>query len=254
MIKDDVLNRFNKYKNDYKLLNILYGIKAIEKMGFVFYPHDKTSQNKWIKSMKNKKDNCVYFVYNHKKKGKSHRFLAKNSDLGEPFNKCKTIKKRKSVKSRKMKGGYPQWFDDVPKGMSLKKYLRFKKSKPKNKSMKVWIKENKKYTKKKIQKGGVVCAPCILSSLGPLAGAVGLGSSIFAMSKISNKNGKKSINRIEKYQINKNGEINKKEFKQKNNRVYVDGEKVSEFKTIKKATSKYNDLINKCKEKGFKKC
>jgi hypothetical protein len=49
-------------------------------------------------------------------------------------------------------GGYPFWFDDVPKGMSRDQYKRLEKSKPKHKSMKVWIIENKKnmknYTKK----------------------------------------------------------------------------------------------------------
>ena len=53
-------------------------------------------------------------------------------------------------------GGYPPWFDNVPKRMSRKKYLRLKKSKPKNKSMKVWIRENNKKNKqthkRKIQK------------------------------------------------------------------------------------------------------
>ena len=106
MLKDDVLNRFHKYKDDYKLTNIIYGIKAIAKMASVFHPDNKSSRNKWIKRMKNKSDNCVYFVYNHIKKGKSHRFLAKNSDLGESFNKSKTIKKRKSVKKKIMKGGF----------------------------------------------------------------------------------------------------------------------------------------------------
>ena len=98
--------------------------------------------------LENKKDNCVYFVYNHKEKGKSHRFLAKNSDLGEPFNKCKTIKKEKVCYHRKIKkvdilNGLMTFLNRVDK-----KYLRAKKSKPKNKSMKVWIKENKKYTKR----------------------------------------------------------------------------------------------------------
>ena len=81
-------------------------------------------------------------------------------------------------------GGYPQWFDAVPKRMSRKKYLRLEKSKPKNKSMKVWIRENnkknkqtykrkiQKYNKKRrtrkqtrkrkvSQKGGV--CPCVLA-------------------------------------------------------------------------------------------
>ena len=45
-------------------------------------------------------------------------------------------------------GGYPFWHDDVPKGMSRNQYKKLEKSKPKNKSMKVWIRENKKNMKK----------------------------------------------------------------------------------------------------------
>jgi hypothetical protein len=54
------------------------------------------------------------------------------------------------------KGGYPFWGGDVPKGMSRDQYKILEKSKPKNKSMKVWIRENKKnmkkYTKKRSPK------------------------------------------------------------------------------------------------------
>ena len=149
VLKDDVLNRFQKYKEDYNLSNILYGKKAIEKMASVFYPHDINNKKKWIKKMISKSDNSVYFVYISKKKSKSHRFLAPDSDLGQSFvlSQGSNIKKRRSVKSRKnQKGGYPFWFDDVPKGMSRSQYLKLKKSKPKNKSMKVWIRENKKKT------------------------------------------------------------------------------------------------------------
>ena len=46
-LSGEVLERFQKYKDDYKLSNILYGMKAIEKMAHVFYPEDKTSRNKW---------------------------------------------------------------------------------------------------------------------------------------------------------------------------------------------------------------
>ena len=90
-------------------------------------------------------------------------------------------------------GGYPQWFDSVPKRMSRKKYLRLEKSKPKNKSMKVWIRENnkknkqtykrkiQKYNKKRrtrkqtrkrkvSQKGGV--CPCALAPAIPAASAL----------------------------------------------------------------------------------
>ena len=59
---------------------------------------------------------------------------------------------RRRSRRRVQRGGYPFWFDDVPKGMSRVQYMKLRKSKPKNKSMKVWIRENKnnmkKYTKK----------------------------------------------------------------------------------------------------------
>lgn len=155
------------------------------------------------------------------------------------------------------KGGYPQWFDDVPKGMSRKKYLRLKKSKPKNKSMKVWIKENKKVKTRKrkgSQKGGF-CPPCVLA---PVIGAAGLSATGIMMSSSSsssssNINGKRNIKRREKYQITKNGKTYKQEFKQMNKRVY-DGKKMSEYDNLKEANKAYNDLIKKCKSKGFQKC
>lgn len=153
-------------------------------------------------------------------------------------------------------GGYPQWFDDVPKGMSRKKYLRLKKSKPKNKSMKVWIKENKKVKrtrKRKVSQKGGFCAPCLM---GPLFTAASLGTTgymISSSSSSSNINGKKSVKRNEKYQINKNGKTHKRSFKQMNKRVY-DGKKMSEYDNLNEANKAYNDLIKKCKAKGFQKC
>jgi len=60
---------------------------------------------------------------------------------------------KRNSKLRVHRGGYPFWFDDVPKGMSRNQYMKLSKSKPKKKSMKIWIRENKKnmkkYTKKK---------------------------------------------------------------------------------------------------------
>jgi len=153
-------------------------------------------------------------------------------------------------------GGYPQWFDDVPKGMSRKKYLRLKKSKPKNKSMKVWIKENKKVKrtrKRKVSQKGGFCAPCLM---GPIFTGAGLGASGIMMSSSSsssNINGKRSVKRKEKYQITKNGKTHKREFKQNDKRVY-DGKKMSEYDNLKEASEAYNSLIKKCKSKGFKKC
>ena len=176
-----------------------------------------------------------------------------------------------------LKGGYPFWFDDVPKGMSRDQYKRLEKKKPKNKSMKVWIREKKKnmkkYTKRRenikkkrkitrkrkvSQKGGFV--PC-LTCLGPVAAFAGgaLGGASFVMksssskSSISNINGKRSMKRKEKYKISKNGNTHKREFKQINKRVY-DGKKMSDYDNLKEANEAYNSLIKKCKSKGFQKC
>ena len=154
------------------------------------------------------------------------------------------------------KGGYPQWFDDVPKGMSRKKYLILKKSKPKNKSMKVWIKENKKVKKtrkRKISQKGGFCPPCALV---PIIGATGLSATGIMMSSnssSSNINGTRNIKRQEKYQITKNGKTHKREFKQMNKRVY-DGKKMTEYDNLNKAIKAYDNLIKKCKAKGFQKC
>lgn len=154
------------------------------------------------------------------------------------------------------KGGYPQWFDDIPKGMSRKKYLILKKSKPKNKSMKVWIKENKKVKKtrkRKVSQKGGFCPPCVLA---PVIGAAGLSATGIVMSSSSSSsdvNGKRNIKRQEKYQINNNGKIKVRKFKQNDKRVY-DGKKMSEYDNLKEASEAYNSLIKKCKAKGFQKC
>jgi hypothetical protein len=117
----------------------------------------------------------------------------------------------------------------------------------------------RKHTRKKrVQKGGFV--PC-LTCLGPVAAFAGgaLGGASFVMksssskSSISNINGKRSVKRKEKYQMNKNGKTHKREFKQNNKRVY-DGKKMSEYDNLKEANEAYNDLIKKCKSKGFQKC
>lgn len=153
-------------------------------------------------------------------------------------------------------GGYPQWFDDVPKGMSRKKYLRLKKNKPKNKSMKAWIKENKKVKrtrKRKVSQKGGFCPPCLLAPLMGVAGLSATGIMISSSSSSSNKNGKRSVKRKEKYQITKNGKTHKREFKQMNKRVY-DGKKMSEYDNINQAIKAYDNLIKKCKAKGFQKC
>ena len=89
--------------------------------------------------------------------------------------------------------------------------------------------------------------------MSPLAGIAGLGATGIMMSSSSNINGKRSVKRKEKYKINENGKKYEQEFKQINKRVY-DGKKMSEYDTLNKASKAYNDLIKRCKSKGFKKC
>jgi hypothetical protein len=200
-------------------------------------------------------------------------------------------KRKKTRRRTTQKGGYPFWFDDVPKGMSRDQYKRLEKSKPKNKSMKVWIRENKKnmkkytkkiskkrspkkkYTKKrgshgrgperwknsisssrKSQRGGF-CPPCLIA---PLITATGLGGAAFAVSKSSSvrtKNGKTVSKRKESYEIKKNGKKIKKIYEQKNNKIFLNGKEIKPRpKTTKEATKQLNQKIKECVESGFKKC
>ena len=172
-------------------------------------------------------------------------------------------KRRKRTKKRpkkvSQKGGYPFWFDDVPKGMSRDQYKRLEKSKPKNKSMKVWIRENK--SKRVSQKGGFLpiaalgCGPCLA---GPALAATGLGTAGYMVSKSSSTktvNGKTVHTRKESYKLKKNGKQIKKVFLQKNNRIYLNKkELMPRPKTMKEATKRLNKNIKECVESGFKKC
>ena len=216
VLKDDVLDRFKKYKDDYKLSNIIYGMKAIEKMASVFHPDNKSSRNKWMKSMKHKSDNCVYFVYNHKKKGKSHRFLAPNSDLGESLSsKGNTIKKRQSIKKRYTK---------------------------------------KRNRKNKIQKGGF-CPPCLIGPLMTATGLGTAGYMVSKSSSSSNINGKRIFKRKESYSMKKNGKPIKKVYEQKNNQIYLNGKEIKPRpKSVDIATKRLNKKIKECLKSGFKKC
>tara|TARA_B110000495_G_C22990440_1_gene583134 strand:- start:579 stop:1217 length:639 start_codon:yes stop_codon:yes gene_type:complete len=172
----------------------------------------------------------------------------------------KTKQKRK--KKRKSQGGwYPFWHDDVPKGMSRDQYKRLEGSKPKNKSMKVWIRENKnnmkKYTKKKSQKGGFLplCLPCWA---GPAIAASGLGGAGYLVSRSSSSrtvNGKTVSEREESYEIKKDGKKIKKRFRQKNNKIYLnDKELTPRPKNTHEATKILNKKITECIKSGFKKC
>lgn len=216
VLKGDVLDRFKKYKDDYKLSNIIYGMKAIEKMASVFHPDNKSSRNKWMKSMKHKSDNCVYFVYNYKKKGKSHRFLAPNSDLGESLSsKRNTIKKRKSIKKR-------------------------------------YTKNRKR--KNKIQKGGF-CPPCLIGPLMTATGLGTAGYMVSKSSSSSNINGKRILKRKESYSMKKNGKPIKKVYEQKNNQIYLNGKEIKPRpKSVDIATKLLNKKIKECLKSGFKKC
>jgi len=190
------------------------------------------------------------------------------------------------------KGGYPFWFDDVPNDMSRAQYKRLIQSKPKNKSMKVWIKENKKnmkkYTKKikkkssgtknirkykkkrtrtrgvprsrkrlihsrrMVQKGGY-CPPCLIS---PVVSAMGLGTAGYLASRSSSEkivNGKKSVKRKEIYKIKKNGKQLKKIFIQNGLNLNLAGNKVK-ARTMEEATKKFNEAVKKCIQSGFRKC
>jgi hypothetical protein len=172
----------------------------------------------------------------------------------------KTKKKKKKKKKKKsQEGGYPFWFDDVPKGMSRDQYKRLEGSKPKNKSMKVWIRENKKNMKKytKNQKGGFLplCLPCWA---GPALAATGLGGAGYMVSKSSSSktvNGKTVSERKESYEIKKNGKKIKKVYEQKNNKIYLNGTELKPRpKTMKIATKRLNKRIKECVKSGFKKC
>ena len=227
-LSGEVLERFQKYKKECDLSNIHYGKDAIEKMASVFHPEDKTSRNKWIKRMKHKSDNCVYFVYNHKRKGKSHRFLAPNSDLGEQIDipkRKKSFKRRKSVTYRKS-------------------HRRGNRRRSKR--------------SRKVQKGGVLPALCIPCWAGPAVGAASLGTAGYMISKSSsssNMNGKKTLKRKETYKMKKNGKQMKKEFEQKNNRIYLNGKEIKPRQNdINEATKQLNKKIKECIESGFKKC
>ena len=209
VLKDDVLDRFKKYKDDYKLSNIIYGMKSIEKMASVFHPDNKSSRNKWMKSMKHKSDNCVYFVYNHKKKGKSHRFLAPNSDLGESLSsKGNTIKKRQSIKKRYTK---------------------------------------KRNGKNKTQKGGF-CPACFFAPAAFAGVAIG-GAATFMKSKssssqYSNINGKKRSSQEDILKENINGIKTIKDISRKGRIITVNDKKIKS-KDVKTAILLYKKLREK---------
>ena len=158
------------------------------------------------------------------------------------------------------KGGYPFWFDKVPKGMSRKKFLKEKKKKKRSKRKKIK------------QKGGLIpCAPCAMAAIpvlsagakiavgaaGVASGALGAGylvsKSSSSSSSIVSKDGKQSIKRSEVYELNKNGKKTKKRFYQDGKNLVINGKK-SKSRSLKNAMKKFNKAVRTCKRKGFKKC
>lgn len=183
-----------------------------------------------------------------------------------------------------LKGGYPFWFDDVPKGMSRDQYKRLEKKKPKNKSMKVWIRENKKnmkkYTKRrentkkkrkitrkrKVQKGGFIpCLPCLAAPAAFASAAIGgagfmMKSSSSSSSIVSSMNGKKKTKKISnksyKDSQGRNNQGNKifisnndftydMDIKRKGKKIYIDDTLYKKYQTIRKAQKAFDKLIRK---------
>ena len=87
--------------------------------------------------------NCTRSAYERS----ARRFCKVHNKIWDP--KTNSCRPKKSKKKSKLQGGYPFWFDKVPKGMSRKKYVSLEKKKPKNMTMKQWIEINKKSSKKK---------------------------------------------------------------------------------------------------------
>ena len=106
--------------------------------------------------------------------------------------------------------------------------------------------------RRRVQRGGF-CAPCLA---GPIAGAVGLGTAGYLVSRNSSTsivNGKKSVRRKEVYEMNKNGKKVKKTFIQSGLNLILAGKK-SKGKTMKKSIKKFNNAVKRCIKSGFKKC
>jgi len=160
------------------------------------------------------------------------------------------------------KACYSQWLDNNPRGMSYKRYLKLKKSKPKNKTMKVWIKENKKKKTvrqrgKTIQHGGILpaCLPCMA---GPVATALGLSTAGYMVTRSSSSskiNGKKTIKRKEEYKIMKNGKWIKKVFIQRGKKIYLNGKIIKKkIRSLNHASKVLDKKIRECIKSGFKRC
>ena len=106
--------------------------------------------------------------------------------------------------------------------------------------------------RRRVQRGGF-CAPCLA---GPIAGAVGIGTAGYLVSRSSSTsivNGKRFVKRKEVYEMNKNGKKVKKTFIQDGLNLILAGKK-SKVKTMKKSIKKFNNAVKRCIKSGFKKC
>ena len=149
------------------------------------------------------------------------------------------------------KASYPQWFNNVPKRMSHKRYLKLKKEKTVRKKEKTVRKK-----KKTIQHGGILpCLPCVA---GPAVTALGLSTAGYMVTRSSSSstiNGKKTIKRREEYKIKKNGKWIKKVFVQKGNKIYLNGKLIKKkIRSINHASKILDKKIRECIKSGFKRC
>jgi len=223
-----VLELFKKDKKKYKISDVLYGKKALEKYVEVsFKDRDEKEKKKYMKQWDSSKlGNSVYFVYtltrgkNNQIKKTGHRFVSNASK----------------------KGGHSYLGHIDTNSFKLRR------------------------SKKRIkQRGGLIpCAPCAVAVVPTLSagakmamGALGTGyfvsKSSSSSSSVISKDGKKSIKRSEVYELNKNGKKTKKRFFQNGKNLVINGKK-SRSRSLKDASKKYNKLVKRCLKSGFKKC
>ena len=217
-----VLELFLKDKNNNKISNIVYGKKALDKyVDASFKNRDEKDKKKYLKRWDSSKlSNSVYIVYKSRR-GKGHRFISNASK----------------------KGGYSYLGH-----LESNNNKSFRKRIP----LSVRRKRSRSRGRRRVQRGGY-CAPCLM---GPLAGAFGLGTAGYLVSRSSSTsivNGKKSIKRKEIYEMNKNGKKIKKTFIQNGLNLKLAGKKVK-AKTLKKSIDRFNKAVKRCIQSGFKKC
>ena len=215
-----VLELFLKDKKDNKIRNIEYGKKALEKyVDASFKNRDEKDKKKYLKQWNSSKlSNSVYFVYQSGDR-KGHRFISNASK----------------------KGGY-----------SYLGHLESNNGKSFKKRIPVSVRRKRSIRRKRTQKGGY-CPACLIP---PVVSAMGLGTAGYLASRSSSEkivNGKKSVKRKEIYKIKKNGKQLKKIFIQNGLNLRLAGKKVK-ARTMREATKKFNEAINKCIQSGFRKC